>query len=76
MCEAFYTGQVGRKFTWSLWLNTRFEIRPGGDDGLLEVRTDAHRDRILRHLLAKANVCVEAIGEDVSEPIAVDDFNR
>jgi hypothetical protein len=52
-----------------------FKVRGAPYNDLVEVRTYAHGDHVLRDLLAQANARIEAIGRDVREAIVVDDLD-
>ena len=51
------------------------EIGRRADDRHAHVRPDAHRDHVLRHLLAEPHAGVVALGDDVGQAVVDDDLD-
>jgi hypothetical protein len=65
---------VADQFLRPLGLRPRSEIRRSPDDCAAHVRPDAHRDHVLRHLLAAAHAGVETLCDDIGQAIVDDDL--
>ena len=51
------------------------EVGRRADNGHAHIRTDAHGDHVLGHLLAQAHACVVALRDDVGQAIVDDDLD-
>jgi hypothetical protein len=66
---------VADQVLWLLWYRSILEIRRGSDDSHTHVRRNANGDHATRHLLAAPNAGVEALSDDVGQPLVDGDLD-